>query len=81
MFAVNMLYFILGLIPDVHLGQSLDEIYDHMIDMVRYFLSVYFYMPSAVHSPLYMTMITFITITHHCSTLTFLQTQPIYLPH
>jgi len=33
-FTVNMLYFILGLNPDVHLGKSLDEIYGHMIDMV-----------------------------------------------
>jgi len=37
-----MCYCVLGLNPDLHLGKSLDEIYDHMIDMVRYVLIVYF---------------------------------------
>jgi len=40
LFQVNehkLLHCILGLDPNAHLGKSIEEIYDHMIDMVRYF--------------------------------------------
>ena len=37
---LHCMYCILGLNPDVHLGKSIEEIYGHMINMVRYFLYV-----------------------------------------